>query len=152
MIKKKYYTIAQMAEICNLTAHTIRYYDKEGLLPFIERTPSGIRHFKDEDIEAFAIINCLKETGLGIKEIKTFMDWCKQGDETIEERLNLFLEQKKKVEAQMKELKKHLKKIDFKIQYYQTAKEAGTLAVHEKLNCPIKQKKSGFKTLLKFKK
>ena len=135
MMKKKFYTIALMAQICNLTPHTIRYYDKEGLLPFIDRTPSGTRHFKEEDVEAFVIINCLKETGLGIKEIKTFMDWCRQGDATIDKRLNLYLEQKKKVQVQLKELKKHLKKIDYKIWYYQTAKDAGTLAVHDKNKC-----------------
>lgn len=140
MIKKKYYTIAQMAELCHLTPHTIRYYDKEGLLPFIDRTPSGTRHFKDEDVEAFAVINCLKETGLGIKEIKTFMDWCRAGDSTIDQRLELFLEQKKKVLLQLKELKKHLKKIDYKIWYYQTAKDAGTLAVHDKNKCLLSVK------------
>ena len=60
------------------------------------------------------------------------MDWCQQGDSTIKERYEMFLEQKKKALEQMKVLKKHLKKIDFKIWYYETALKAGTLAVHNK--------------------
>lgn len=68
------------------------------------------------------------------------MDWCRAGDSTIDQRLELFLEQKKKVLLQLKELKKHLKKIDYKIWYYQTAKDAGTLAVHDKNKCLLSVK------------
>lgn len=134
------YTISQVAEKSGLTAHTLRYYDKEGLLPFIDRSSSGVRKFKDEDFEWLAIITCLKDTGMQVKDIKTFIDWCLQGDETVENRLNLFKAQKEKVEAQIKELKKHLKKIDYKIWYYQTAKDAGTLDVHKKDLKDLKEK------------
>ncbi len=59
-----------MAHELNLTVYTLRYYDKEGLLPFVERTDSGIRRFKESDIEALRVIECLKSTGMPIKEIK----------------------------------------------------------------------------------
>ena len=57
-------------------------YDKEGLMPFVERTSSGTRWFKESDIEALKVIECLKSTGMPIKEIKSFIDWCSEEDAT----------------------------------------------------------------------
>lgn len=127
-----YYTISQVAEKCGLTAHTLRYYDKEGLLPFVERSAAGIRKFKEADLEWLGIITCLKETGLPVKQIKQFIDWCLEGDDALAQRYNVFVEQKKSIEAQMAVLQKHLDKVNYKIWYYKTALEAGTTAVHKK--------------------
>lgn len=124
-------TIGEAAQKVNLTPHTIRYYDKSGLLPFIEKNESGIRYFTEKDIEGLNVINCLKSTGMPIKEIKVFMDWCMEGDSTIGERYNMFLERKEAVEAQIEELKKSLKMIEYKCWYYKTALDAGTLKIHE---------------------
>ena len=124
-------TISEAAEKMNLTAHTIRYYDKEGLLPFVKRTESGIRYFTDNDLEGIEIINCLKATGMAIKEIKTFMDWCIEGDTTLKERYEMFLERKVAVEAQILELQRALDRINYKCWYYKTALKAGTEKVHE---------------------
>jgi len=124
-------TISEAAEKVNLTAHTIRYYDKEGLLPFVERTDSGIRYFTDNDLEGLEIINCLKATGMPIKEIKAFMDWCIEGDSTLKERYEMFLERKEAVEAQILELQKALDRINYKCWYYKTALDAGTIKVHD---------------------
>lgn len=130
-----YYSIARAAEICGLTAHTLRYYDKEGLLPFVERTNAGIRKFKEGDFEWLAIIACLKSTGMPVKQIRQFIDWCLQGDAALEQRLNVFLERRQQVEAQLAVLNKCLEKIDYKIWYYQTALEAGTEAIHDSKVC-----------------
>lgn len=129
------YSIAQAAEICGLTTHTLRYYDKEGLLPFVERTNAGIRKFKEIDFEWLAIIACLKSTGMPVKKIRQFIDWCMEGDGALEQRLNVFLEQRKQVEAQLAALNKCLEKIDYKLWYYRTALEAGTEAIHETKSC-----------------
>lgn len=134
------YTISQVAKRCGVSAHTLRYYEKEGLLPFVARSPSGIRRFKEEDFEALAIINCLKDTGMPIKGIKTFMDWCTQGDKTIQQRYDMFIEQKRRLQAQLSLLKTHMKKINYKIWYYQTALEAGTLAIHDANKCVKRHK------------
>lgn len=134
------YTIGEFAKKCGLTPHTLRFYEKEGLLPFVHRSASGIRFFSEPDIEWLVIINCLKNTGMSIKEIKVFIDWCMQGDTTIEKRYHFFIEHRKKVEKQMKELRKYLKKIDYKIWYYQTALEADTLSIHQTQKC-IKEEK-----------
>lgn len=130
-----YYTIAQAAEISGITAHTLRYYDKEGLLPFVERSRSGIRQFKEVDFEWLAVITCLKDTGMPVKQIRQFINWCMEGDRALEQRLNVFVEQKKHVEAQIAALNKYMEKIDYKIWYYQTALAAGTEAIHQEKKC-----------------
>ncbi len=124
-------TIKDAAAKANLTPHTIRYYDKEGLLPFVERTKSGIRYFSERDLEALNIINCLKATSMPIKDIKVFINWCLEGDETIKERYEMFLERRAAVQQQIKDLEYALETIDYKCWYYKEALDAGTLKVHD---------------------
>ncbi|MFP7477959.1 MerR family transcriptional regulator [Terribacillus saccharophilus] len=127
----KTYTISEVAKELNVTAYTLRYYDKEGLMPFVERTASGRRLFKESDIAALNIIECLKSTGMPIKEIKTFIDWCTDGDGTLQQRFDMFMERKSVVEKQMEELKETMKLIKHKCFYYKTALEAGTEDIHK---------------------
>lgn len=126
-----YYSIGEVAEKINLPKSTIRYYDKEGLLPFVERKESGIRMFAESDISMLQVIECLKSTGLSIKDIKKFSDWCTKGDQTLQERYELFLESRKNVKEQMAELEKTLELIEHKCWYYETALEAGTESIHK---------------------
>lgn len=128
-----YYTISEISKKINMSPHTLRFYCKEGLLPFVERSQSGTRMFKDDDFESLFMIECLKKSGMSIKEIKEFMNWCMQGDETIDQRLSMFIEQQKKVTEQITELQKTLDLIKFKCWYYETAQAAGTCAVHDSL-------------------
>jgi len=115
------YSIGKAAEMTGLSTFTLRYYEKEGLLPFVERTPSGTRCFKDSDFEWLAMIQCLKNTGMSIKDIREFVGWCMEGDETLEKRLAMFLARKKEVEDKMVEFQHYLDKLDFKIAYYENA-------------------------------
>jgi DNA-binding transcriptional MerR regulator len=132
-------SISQAAKITGLTEHTLRYYERVGLLPYVYRSPSGNRIYSEKDYECITVINCLKNTGMQIKDIKRFMDWCIMGDSTLEERLNMFKEQKKKAEQQLADLKKHMEKIEYKIGYYETAVKAGTEAIHNGHSCYIKK-------------
>ena len=115
------YTVGEMARFLNVSASTLRYYDKEGLLPFVERSNSGIRMFSDKDYEWLKIIECLKKSGLSIKEIRSYIDMTKSGDDSLEERLQLFEERKKDVERQMKELQETLDLLKYKCWYYEMA-------------------------------
>ncbi|MBS6643379.1 MAG: MerR family transcriptional regulator [Clostridiaceae bacterium] len=133
------YTIGDIAQKIGLTPSTLRYYDKEGLLPFVDRTESGIRRFKDSDMEWFSIIECLKNTGMSIKEIKTFIDWCMEGDVSLDKRYEMFLERKKETEKQIKLLQKSLDIINYKCWYYKTALEAGTEKVHSNITPEMKK-------------
>ena len=129
-----FYTIGEMAQKLNVAPSTLRYYDKEGLLPFVERSSGGIRMFKDEDMEWLRLLGCLKKAGMPLKEIRSFMDWSRQGDATISQRLELIEKQRQSVLDQQKQLEDTLPMLDYKRWYYQTAQEAGTCGIHDTLS------------------
>lgn len=118
------YTIGQVSELFGLPASTLRYYDKEGLFPGMKRT-SGIRKFSEREIDALRVIECLKKSGLGIKDIKRFMAWCAKGSATYPQRLELFVRQRAAVEAEMKRMKRVLDMLKFKRWYYEEAIKDG---------------------------
>lgn len=120
------YTIAEAADKSHLSAYTIRFYDKKGLLPFVERNCSGSRIFNEIDIEWLKIISCLKETGMPLKEIKGYIELFMKGDATLEERSNIIKAHKKHVEQQISALRESMKLIDHKVWYYETAISVGT--------------------------
>lgn len=64
------YTIGEMAKMLGVPASTLRYYDKEGLLPFVARSSGGIRQFRENDIEWLRVIDCMKKAGMSIKDIR----------------------------------------------------------------------------------
>ena len=95
------YTVGEMAKRLGIPGSTLRYYDKEGLLPFVERSSGGIRMFQDKDYEWLKIIECLKKAGMPLKDIKTYIELLLQGDETIHQRLELFEKQRDVLLKQM---------------------------------------------------
>ena len=127
-----YYTVGEMAKKLEIAPSTLRYYDKEGLLPFVERSEGGIRRFQESDFEWLALIECLKKTGMSIKDIKSFVDLCVEGDASIGRRLELIKKQKHAVLHQIEQLKETLKVLDYKCWYYEEAQKAGTCAGHDK--------------------
>ncbi|MCD7732045.1 MAG: MerR family transcriptional regulator [Oscillospiraceae bacterium] len=118
------YTIGQVSEMFNLPISTLRYYDKEGLFPNLERK-SGIRKFTETEIETLRVIDCLKKSGLEIKDIKRFMDLCSRGSETFAERRELFENQKQAVEAEIDRLNATLDMLNYKCWYYESAMAIG---------------------------
>lgn len=114
------YTIKDISEKFNLNISTIRYYDKEGLLKNIKRE-NGIRKFDDNDINTIFYIECLKKSGMQLKEIKQFLDYAQEGDSTLKERLEMILSQKEKVKNKIIELEKVLNLLKYKTWYYTTA-------------------------------
>lgn len=127
------YTVGEAAKILNVAPSTLRYYDKEGLLPFVERSSGGIRVFKESDFSWLFLVECLKKSGLSIKDIKNYIILTQKGDETIEERLEMFKNQREKVMQQMKELQETLDVLDYKCWYYETAKEKGSTSAVKNL-------------------
>lgn len=124
------YTIGDAAKIMGVAPSTLRYYDKEGLLPFVERDANGRRVFKEADFEWLANINCMKNAGAPIADIRRYAELCRQGDATLQERLQIFLDRKRIVQEQMEALNCLMETIDHKIWYYNKAIEAGTESVH----------------------
>lgn len=121
------YTVGEMAKILGVPASTLRYYDKEGLLPFVERTSGGIRMFKEQDYEWLKVIECMKKAGMPIKTIKDYIDLALEGDTTIHKRLELFRKQKQILEEEMRSLQHTLDVLEYKCWYYETAESAGTV-------------------------
>ncbi|WP_417303311.1 MerR family transcriptional regulator [Ellagibacter isourolithinifaciens] len=114
------HTIGQVSEMFQIPISTLRYYDKEGLFPDMARS-SGIRKFSETELEALRVIECLKKSGLEIKEIRQFMEWCSEGSSTYADRKRLFEARKASMEAKMRELEKNMAMIDFKCWYYEQA-------------------------------
>ena len=120
------YTVGQMAQLLGVAPSTLRYYDKEGLLPFVERTPGGSRMFQERDYEVLRTIECLKQTGMRLRDIRRYLQLVQQGDGTIGARLTLIRDQRRKVEEQLQKLQETLELLEFKCWYYETALESGT--------------------------
>ncbi len=123
------YTVGEMSKLLGIPSSTLRYYDKEGLLPFVERSPGGIRMFQEKDYEWLKIIECLKKAGMSIKDIKKYIELSLKGDDTISERLQMFRDQRESLLSQMAALQQTLDVIDYKCWYYETAEQAGSLDV-----------------------
>ncbi len=130
------YTIGQVSEMFGLPVSTLRYYDKEGLFPGMQRQ-SGIRKFSERELEALRVIECLKLSGLEIKDIKQFMAWCVEGASTYPCRKALFEARKRTVEAEMVKLQKTLDMLRFKCWYYETAIHDGN---EDRLNAMLPDK------------
>ena len=128
------YTIKDVSKKTGLPAPTLRYYDKEGLLPFVYRGNGGIRRFQETDLVWLKVIECLKASGLQIKDIKRYIDLFIQGDETLEERRQLFYTQKESVEKEIKLLKETLDLLTYKCWLYDTAVELGNLEAVENMS------------------
>ncbi|MDR2136315.1 MAG: MerR family transcriptional regulator [Treponema sp.] len=126
--KSPAYTIKQVSEKTSLPQHVLRYYESEGLLPGVARNRSGVRRYSESDLEGLALVCCLKNTGMSIKQIQNFVELSLEGDGTLKQRCELLREHKQHVEDQIQEMRKHLEKVTGKIDYFtrQYEKYTGT--------------------------
>ena len=119
------YTISEAARRMGVAPSTLRYYDKEGLLPNLKRK-NGQRIFEENDLRMLALLSCLKNTGMPLKQIHRYVDMVQEGDKTIPERYALIKEQRRFILGQMEQLKYYLSELDFKDWFYRTAIKKGT--------------------------
>ena len=119
------YTIKDMSELTGLPASTLRYYDKQGLLPNLKRDGNNIRIFSDDDYASLRLIDCLKRSGLSIKDIKKFLDMAGK-DGALTARLEIFRKRREILKQELENLKGVLDVIDYKCWYYERACEAGS--------------------------
>lgn len=125
--KSKGFSIGEVVKQTGLSAHTLRYYEKEGLLPFVTKNSSGLRVYTTTDLQWLSMIECLKDSGLQIKEIRQYIEWFRQGDSTLQQRLDLFANRRKVLEAEMARMQTVMNKITFKETLYTKAIELGSL-------------------------
>ena len=119
------YTISEAAQKTGLPPTTIRFYDKEGLLPNIKRK-NGIRVFEDMDLRLMGLLTCLKNTGMPIKRIRDYVELTTQGDASLQKRYEIIKEQRQFVLDQIEQLQYYLEELDFKDWYYKKALAAGS--------------------------
>lgn len=114
------YSIGEAAKRLNISAHTLRFYDKVGLLPFVGRNRAGNREFVDADMRLLETILCLKSTGMKLKEIKQYINWVMDGPDTVKFRKMLMMKHRDSVTRQAQELKKNLGLINIKLKIYES--------------------------------
>ncbi|KRM11177.1 MerR family transcriptional regulator [Paucilactobacillus suebicus] len=124
------YSIGQVSEQLGVPIDTLKYYDKQGLLPFVKRDNSGRRRFSDNDVHLMRTIVCLKNAGVSIADISKFIQLRLVGDSTLEQRADLLNKHEKELRQQINDLQETLSYLKFKKWYYDTAVEAGTESVH----------------------
>lgn len=138
------YTIKEVSEMFHIPTTTLRYYEKEGLLPNVERKASGYRIFSDDDLAMLRVIECLKKTNMSLKEIRTYAQLVQLGDATLRERYHMILTRREVVQAQMADLQRTLDFIEYKCAYYETAiasLESGSQSKNESSSKPANKTK-----------
>lgn len=118
------YTIGQVSEMCKLPISTLRFYDKEGFFPNLMRK-GNIRYFSESELDAIRIIECLKHSGLEIKDIKQFFQWVVEGPSSYMKRKELFETRRTALEEEIRSMEKTLALLKFKCWYYETAIQDG---------------------------
>lgn len=122
----KSFLIGDISKMYGISQDTLRYYDKAGLLPFVKKNQAGRRVFTEDDLGYIEVIDCLKRSGIPVKEITKFMDWCVEGDKTLPQRYAFMVEQEAVLEKKIHELQAQLDFLRWKKWYYQIANEAET--------------------------
>ena len=112
------YAIQDVSNKTGLSTHTLRYYEKEGLISGVERSQGGFRQYTEEDLERLGLIRCLKNTGMSIQEIARFVQLTHEGDHTLEERVELLREHRERVLERMAEMQQHLDKVTWKLNFF----------------------------------
>lgn len=120
-------TIAQVSEKYQITADTLRYYEKIGLIPPVHRNKNGVRDYTEEDCRWVEFIKCMRSAGLQIDALVAYVKLFKEGDKTAEDRLQILLEQRSKLVERMQEMQQALTRLDNKIERYDILQKAGCM-------------------------
>ncbi len=126
--------IAEVSEQYEISSDTLRYYERAGLIPPVNRNGNGIRDYNELDIRRVEFIKCMRSAGLPIEVLIKYMGLVQQGDKTNEARKNILKEQRELLLMRMREMQKTLDILDHKIEVYENAvlkKEKGILQTTE---------------------
>lgn len=123
-----YYSIGEVAGMTGVSVSTLRYYDREGFFPDMERSNGGIRVFSEKEIQTLRVVECLKHAGMSIKDIKEFLNWCQQGDASLQKRHDMFHRRLQEIDKQIESLQNTRRTLLYKCWYYDTALAAGSEA------------------------
>lgn len=123
-------TIQEASDITGISVHTLRYYDRQGIMPFLTKDEHGNRVFTEADMQWIYVVKCMKVTGFTLREMREYADLVRAGDSTLQERLEIFQRRREKVQREIERLQCSLDGLNYKCWYYEKAVEAGTEKVH----------------------
>jgi DNA-binding transcriptional MerR regulator len=112
------YTVKQAAEKMGMSAHTLRFYDKEGLFPHVSRDENNARLFSDKDLEWVHTVQCMRDTGMPLAEVKAFVQLGLLGDSTIPKRYRMIQDQVQKAEQELAAMEERIRTLKRKVEYY----------------------------------
>lgn len=112
-------TITEVSKIYNLTPDTLRYYERIGLLPSVNRSKGGIRNYTDEDCRWVEFAKCMREAGLPVEVLIDYVSLFQKGEETVLARKEILLEQREILSGKIEEMKKTIDKLNYKISRYE---------------------------------
>lgn len=110
--------IAEVSKKYGLSQDTLRYYERVGLIPRVNRNKNGIRDYTEEDCRWVEYIKCMRGVGLPVEILMEYVGLFQQGDETVGARKELLIEQRKQLAVKMEEMKKVMDRLDDKIEHY----------------------------------
>lgn len=113
------YTVKQLSRKLNISEHTIRFYDEQGLFPDVKRDKNGARLFCDENLEWINLVLCLRNTGMSVADIRSYIDLCMEGEATVRQRYQIIMKQKQKAEADLSLMQQRLSLLNMKQKYYE---------------------------------
>jgi DNA-binding transcriptional MerR regulator len=113
--------IGEVSEKYEISADTLRYYERIGLLPSVNRSDNGIRDFSELDLRRVSFIKCMRSAGLPIEVLIQYFELVQQGDKTMEARKGILIEQREQLSARMKEMQETLDLLNYKIGVYENA-------------------------------
>lgn len=114
------FTVRQMAEMIRISEHTVRYYDKMGLFPFVERDANNIRLFSLADAFFGRAVTCFREIGMPIQECRRFIELTLQGDKTVPQRAEILRAQEEMLTQQLRKLQNNLNNIHYKKLFFES--------------------------------
>ena len=121
-------TIKEVCEKFDITPDTLRYYERVGVIPEVNRTPGGIRDYNEEDIAWVENAVCMRSAGVPVEMLIEYVKLYQQGDETLEARKNLLMEAKNEVQKQLDKYQATMDRLNFKISRYEEAVKTGILS------------------------
>lgn len=128
-------TIKEVSETYDISADTLRYYERIGMIPEVTRTASGIRDYQESDLGWVELAICMRKAGLPVEALIEYVKLCQQGDETFLARLQLLTEEREKLEEQKKQLETAIERLNYKISRYDLAVKTGELSWEEDHSC-----------------
>ncbi len=128
-------TIKEVSETYDISADTLRYYERIGMIPEETRTAGGIRDYQESDLGWVELVICMRKAGLPVEALIEYVKLYQQGDETFEARLQLLSEEREKLEEQKAQIESAINRLNHKISKYEEAVKTGVLNWEENSSC-----------------